>query len=154
MLNFLLMSTTTGNALMWIRPSTVVVLINRKLRSAIDLFLEWPVRCLVTWENLLGAFTSKEQQLVPSTSQWLICLSPLSSLQAITVTTSKGQLLILPFTPALKAFTAPQGQRGAISTAVQWERLAQGKNWKLSKNVRAAHQENTVNSLDLLPPQV
>lgn len=62
--------------------------------------------------------------------------------------------MILPFTPAHKAFTAHQGQTGALSTAAQQERLAQGKNWKLSKNVKAAHQENTVNSLDLLPPQV
>lgn len=83
-----------------------------------------------------------------------LALFPLSSLQAITVTTSKGQLLILPFTHAHKGFTAHQGLTGALSTAALQEHLDQGKNWKLSRNVKDAHQENTVNFLDLLPQQV
>jgi len=53
---------------------------------------------------------------------------PLSSLQAITVTASKGQLLILPFTRAREVFTAHQGQTGALSTAALQEPLDQGKN--------------------------
>lgn len=110
---------------------------------------------MCAWEDPLGGFSFNEQHL---NSQHLsvtnLAFLPLPSLQAITVTASKGQSLILPFTHARKVFTACQGPTGALSTAALQEPSDQGKNLNLSRNVKDAHLENTVNSLVWLPQQV
>ncbi|XP_010220891.1 PREDICTED: uncharacterized protein LOC104575254 [Tinamus guttatus] len=52
----------------------------------------------------------------------------LTATLAITVTASKNQSLILPFTPAHKVFTAHRGPTTALSTAALQEPLDQGRN--------------------------